>query len=36
MKNKDKDKELGRKLYRNWVENIILVDDGHYEYIKNA
>ena len=31
-----KDSELKRKLYRNWIENLILVDDVDYEYIKNA
>ena len=30
------DKELERRLYRNWVENLIHVDDCDYEYISNA
>ena len=30
-----KDKELERKIICNWVENLNIVDDGDYEYIKN-
>ena len=30
-----KDKEIERKVYRNWVKNVILVDNKDYEYFKN-